>query len=584
MNEQNKLNLLRHSTAHVLAAAVLEMFPEAKFGTGPAIENGFYYDFDLPRTLIPEDLEIIEDKMKEIIKANYPFEKAEISAADAKADFAKLGQDYKLELISELAEAGEKISVYKSGQFVDLCSGPHLDSTGEIKIDALKLTKISGAYWKANENNKQMQRIYGVVFEDKNALKEYLHMIEEAEKRDHRKLGKELGLFIFSDLIGPGLPIYTPKGAIIRREIIKYSNELQTEIGYQEVHTPNINKAELFKVSGHYDKYKEDMFRVVSNYTEEEYFLKPMSCPQHTQVYASQMRSYKDLPLRISDFSNLYRDEKPGELSGLTRLRCFCQDDGHCFCREDQIKDEFASVLQAVKKVMATYGMTYKIRLSFWDPKQPEKYLGDASVWEKSQKLLEDILIENQIEYFKAEGEAAIYGPKMDLISHDSLGRKWQISTIQLDFIMPQRFKLTYIDSDGKEKTPVMIHRALVGSPERFMGILIEHYAGAFPTWLSPVQVMVIPVSEEKFGAYAAEVKEKLIAAGVRVEVDATAEGLGKRIRNADKQKIPYMLVVGEKEMESQTVAVRPRGTKEQATISVDEFIEKIVTEIRDKK
>ena len=584
MSEEKDIEMIRHSAAHVLAAAVLEMFPEAKFGTGPAIENGFYYDFDLPRTLIPEDLEILEGKMREIIKANHPFERAALSAADAKSKFEQLGQTYKLELIADLEKAGEAISVYKSGHFIDLCAGPHLDSTGEIKADAFKLTKISGAYWKADEKNKQMQRIYGVAFASKDELKEYLHMIEEAEKRDHRKIGKELGLFIFSDLIGPGLPIYTPKGALIRREIIKYSNELQSNIGYQEVHTPNMNKADLFKISGHYEKYKEDMLRVVSNYSEEEYFLKPMNCPQHTQVYASQMRSYKDLPLRIADFSNLYRDEKPGELSGLTRLRCFCQDDGHCFCREDQIKDEFSSVLQAIKQAMATYGMDYKIRLSLWDPQHPEKYLGDADVWEKSQELLENILIENKIEYFKAEGEAAIYGPKMDLISHDSLGRKWQISTIQLDFIMPQRFKLVYIDNDGKEKTPVMIHRAIVGSPERFLGILIEHYAGAFPTWLSPVQAMVIPISEEKFGAYAAEVRSKLVAAGVRAEVDATAEGLGKRIRNAEKQKIPYMLVVGEKEMESQTVAVRPRSTKDQTVISVDEFIEKISAEIKDKK
>ncbi|MFA6973450.1 MAG: threonine--tRNA ligase [Parcubacteria group bacterium] len=582
--EKNNLETLRHSTAHVLATAVLEMFPEAKFGTGPAVENGFYYDFDLPRTLIPEDLPLLEEKMKAVIKTNFPFERAEISAAEARADFTKLGQTYKLELIADLEKAGEKISVYKTNGFVDLCSGPHIESTGKINPTAFKLTKISGAYWKADEKNPQMQRIYGVVFESKEKLKEYLHMQEEAEKRDHRKLGKELGLFIFSDLVGPGLPIYTPKGATIRREIINYSNELQSSIGYQEVHTPNINKAELFKISGHYDKYKEDMLRVVSNYTKEEYFLKPMSCPQHTQIFASQMRSYRDLPLRIADFANLYRDEKPGELSGLTRLRCFCQDDGHSFCREDQIKDEFSSVLGAIKQAMETYVMDYKIRLSFWDPQHPEKYLGDAAVWEKSQKLLEDILIENKIEYFKAEGEAAIYGPKMDLISNDSLGRKWQISTIQLDFIMPQRFNLTYIDSDGKEKTPVMIHRAIVGSPERFLGILIEHYAGAFPTWLAPVQAVIIPVSEEKFGAYAKDVETRLIASGVRVELDASAEGLGKKIRDAEKQKIPYMLVVGEKEMTDGSVAVRQRGDKNQEVLKVDEFVAKILEEIKNKK
>ena len=580
-----KIEIMRHSTAHVLACAVLQMFPEAKFGMGPAIENGFYYDFDLPRTLIPEDLPLLEDKMREIIKANHKFEQVDITLEDARKDFHELGQRYKLEILDDLEKEGNhKVSLYRAGAFVDLCSGPHLDSTGEIKSDAFKLTRISGAYWKSDENNKQLQRIYGVAFESKKELKEYLVRQEEAVKRDHRKLGKELDLFVFSDLVGPGLPLYTNKGSIIRREIINYSNELQSAIGYQEVCTPNINKAELFKVSGHYEKYKEDMFRVISNYTKEEYFLKPMNCPQHTQIYASKMRSYKDLPIRIADFANLYRDEKPGELNGLTRLRCFCQDDGHCFCREDQIKNEFSLILEAIKKTMATYEMEYKIRLSLWDPKQPEKYLGDPETWEKSQKLLEEILVENKIDYTKEGGEAAIYGPKMDLISEDSLGRKWQISTIQLDFIMPERFHLTYIDNEGKEKTPVMIHRALVGSPERFMGILIEHYAGAFPTWLSPIQAMVIPVSEEKFGDYAKKVKEELLQAGIRAELDNSAESLGKRIREAEKQKIPYMLVVGEKEMASESVAIRKRNEKEQKTITVKEFIEEIKKEIADKK
>jgi threonyl-tRNA synthetase len=584
-NLNEKLEILRHSTSHVLAAAVLEMFPEAKFAIGPAIENGFYYDFDLPRTLIPEDLEILEEKMRAIIKANHQFERAEISIAEARADFEKLGQYYKVELINDLAAAGNnKVSVYKSGSFVDLCSGPHLDSTGEIPTDGFKLTKISGAYWRGDEKNKQLQRIYGVAFASKAELKDYLHMLEEAEKRDHRKLGKELDLFVFSDLVGPGLPIYTNKGATIRREIIKYSNELQSAIGYQEVHTPNMNKADLFKVSGHYEKFKDDMLRVVSNYTDEEYFLKPMNCPQHTQIFASKMRSYKELPMRISDFANLYRDEKPGELSGLTRLRCFCQDDGHCFCREDQIKEEFASVLGAIQKAMQTYRMNYKIRLSLWDPGKPEKYLGEPAVWENSQKLLEEILVENKIEYVVGVGEAAMYGPKMDLMAKDSLGREWQISTIQLDFIMPKRFQLEYIDSDGERKTPVMIHRALTGSPERFLGILIEHYAGAFPTWLSPVQVAIIPISE-KFAEYAKSVETRFIASGIRTEIDDSNESLGKRIRLAEKQKIPYILVVGEKESADETVAVRKRGEeKKQEVLKVDEFLENIKREIEEKE
>ncbi len=579
------LEILRHSAAHVLAAAVLEMFPEAKFGIGPAIENGFYYDFDLPRTLIPEDLVILEEKMRAIIKANHPFERAEISAKEAKKDFEKLGQAYKVELIRELEENKEKISIYKSGPFVDLCSGPHLESTGEIPADNFKLTKISGAYWRGDEKNKQLQRIYGVAFETKNELKEYLRMLEEAEKRDHRKIGKELDLFIFSDLIGPGLPVYTEKGAIVRREIINYSNELQKAIGYKEVHTPNINKAELFKTSGHYEKFKDDMFKVVSKYTEEEYFLKPMNCPQHTQIFASRSRSYKELPLRISDFANLYRDEKPGELSGLTRLRCFCQDDGHCFCREDQIKEEFASVLGVIRQAMQTYKMNYKIRLSLWDPQKPEKYLGEPAVWENSQKLLEEILVENKIEYAIGIGEAAMYGPKMDLMAKDSLGREWQISTIQLDFIMPKRFQLEYVDSNGEKKTPVMIHRAITGSPERFMGILIEHYAGAFPVWLSPVQAVIIPISEEKFGKYAHSVKTQLIASDIRATVDDSKESLGKRIREAEKQKIPYILVVGEKEEKENIVAVRQRGEeKKQTVLKINEFLKKIAKEIREKK
>jgi len=583
-NNPNNLETLRHSAAHVLAAAVLEMFPEAKFGIGPAIENGFYYDFDLPRTLIPEDLPLLEERMKAIIKADHKFKEAKISADTAKTDFEKLGQTYKLELIDELAKAGEQICIYRAGQFVDLCAGPHIESTGKIKVDAFKLTKISGAYWKGDEKNPQLQRIYGVAFETKQELAEYLSMLEEAGKRDHRKLGKELGLFIFSDLVGPGLPIYTNKGATIRKEIINYSNELQSGIGYQEVHTPNMNKAELFKVSGHYEKFKDDMFRVVSNYTEEEYFLKPMNCPQHTQIFAAKTRSYRDLPIRISDFANLYRDEKPGELAGLARLRCFCQDDGHCFCREDQIREEFASILGAIQKAMQTYGMEYRIRLSFWDPQKPEKYLGEPAIWENSQKLLEAILVENKIEYTVGIGEAAMYGPKMDLLAKDSLNREWQISTIQLDFIMPQRFELEYVDSDGQKKTPVMIHRAIVGSPERFMGILIEHYAGAFPTWLSSVQAVVMPVSEEKFGDYAKEVQEKLIASGIRAELDASKESLGKRIREADKQKIPYILVVGEKEMNSDSVAIRKRNEKEQTTLKISEFIENIQKEIAEKK
>lgn len=580
----NNLELLRHSTAHILAAAVLEMFPEAKFGIGPAVENGFYYDFELPRTLIPEDLPLLEEKMKAIIKSNAPFERAEVSIDEAMAKFKELDQTLKQELIDDLHKAGnEKVSIYKSGHFVDLCSGPHIESTGKIDARAFALTKISGAYWKGDASNKQLQRIYGVVFENKEGLKEYKIQQEEAIKRDHRKIGKEQGLFVFSELVGPGLPLYTAKGATVRREIQNYSNQLRKKIGYQEVHTPQINRAELFKTSGHYDKYKDDMFKVSSNYTKDEYFLKPMNCPQHTQIFASEMRSYKDLPLRVADFANLHRDEKPGELSGLTRLRCFCQDDGHCFCREDQIKEEFNAVLNAIEQAMKTYGMQYHIRLSLRDENEKKKYLGSDEVWQKSQNLLEELLKEKNITYERGEGEAAFYGPKMDLIAKDSLGRSWQLSTIQLDFNMPERFELEYVDAEGKKRTPVMIHSAIVGSPERFMGVLIEHFAGAFPLWLSPVQVAVLPISE-KFADYANEVKASLLENEIRTELSDKAESLGKRISEAEKMKIPYILVVGEKEVTDKTVAIRRRGIKEQQTLPISDFIAKIIKEIKNKK
>jgi threonyl-tRNA synthetase len=383
--------------------------------------------------------------------------------------------------------------------------------------------------------------------------------------------------------VGPGLPLYTFKGAIIRREIINYSNELQKEIGYEEVHTPNMNKAELFKISGHYEKFKDDMFKVVSNYSDEEYFLKPMNCPHHTQLYAAKLRSYKELPVRIADFANLYRDEKPGELSGLTRLRCFCQDDAHCFCREDQIKEEFASILSAIKKAMETYSMVYSIRLSLWDSEHPEKYLGDRKVWDKSQKLLEEILIENKIKYFKAEGEAAMYGPKMDLISKDSLGREWQISTIQLDFIMPQRFGLSYVDVDGKEKTPVMIHRAIVGSPERFLGILIEHYAGAFPVWLAPIQAKIISVGEAHI-EYCKKMADEFKENNIRSEIDDHNETVGNKIRKAIEEKVPYLLVVGDREISSEKLAVRDRGEKETRIIDKSDFISEIKRKVAKKE
>ncbi|MCX6713792.1 MAG: threonine--tRNA ligase [Candidatus Vogelbacteria bacterium] len=584
---------IRHSLSHLMTMAVLEIYPEAGLGVGPTIENGFYQDYDLPEAITPDLLPKLERRIRELIKENIKFEQHDMNFAEA-YDLYK--QDpYKTALIDELKAKGEKnVSFYRSGSFDNLCAGPHVASTNEIARDAFHLTHIAGAYWKGDEKNKMLTRIYGVAFANKKELDDYLEMRAEAEKRDHKKLGKELDLFIFSELVGPGLPIYTFKGATVRREIINFSNELQKEIGYQEVHTPNINKAELFKVSGHYEKYKDDMLKVASNYSKEEYFLKPMNCPQHTQVYASKMHSYKDLPIRIADFANLYRDEKPGELSGLTRLRSFCQDDGHSFCRPDQIKQEFESVLGAIRKAMTVYDMDYYIRFSTWDPKHPEKYLGEPATWEKAQKELKEILVDNKIEYKDGLGEAAIYGPKMDFISKDSLGREWQISTIQLDLIMPERFGLKYIDDDGKEKTPVMIHRAIVGSPERFLGILIEHYAGAFPTWLAPVQVKILPISEKQM-EYAKEVLAELKNKEIRVELDESNETLGKKIRNAKMQKLPYLIVLGEKEVDEKMITVETRGgekgdptanaqAERAGKISLTDFITKISEEIKERK
>ena len=577
-HSEEKLETMRHSASHVMAEAVQYLFPEAKFGIGPAIENGFYYDFELPRPLKPEDLPAIEAKMKEIIKRGVPFVKENISKDEARKLFKS--QLYKLELIEDLKDGD--ITIYRNGEFVDLCAGPHVESTRKITLDGFKLDRIAGAYWRGSEKNPMLQRIYALAFRSRKELEEYSKQREEIKKRDHKVLGVQLGLFVFSELVGPGLPLYTFKGTAVLKEIKNYSNQLQKEIGYQEVQTPNMNRAELFKVSGHYDKYKDNMFKVISHYSDEDYYLKPMNCPQHTQIYASTPRSYKDLPIRIADFAYLYRDEKTGELSGLARLRSFTQDDGHCFCLESQIKDEFKSVLSAIEKAMKTYEMNYKIRLSLWDPAKPEKYLGDAQTWDKAQKILEEILVESKIEFEVGVGEAAIYGPKMDLISKDSLGREWQISTIQLDFIMPQRFDLKYNDSDGKEKTPVMIHRAIVGSPERFFGILIEHYAGAFPIWLSPIQAVVIPVSDQYLD-YARKIETELKDSNVRIRVDDSSERMNQKIRQAQLEKVPCMIIVGEKEVTNSSVAVRLRTGQQMPPEPLAQFKEKMLAAIAHK-
>ncbi len=586
---------IRHSLAHLLAMAVLKKFPKAKLGVGPVIENGFYYDFKLPKPITDADLAELESTMRELIHAKLLISGKKIAPAAAKKLFGD--QPFKLDLIKDFVKEKKKLTVYTTGgtrdqkpvtrnredksrnsslvtsnSFTDLCRGGHVSNTSEINPSSFKLTKIAGAYWKGDDKKPQLTRIYGLAFATPAELDNEITKLAEAAKRDHRKLGHDLELFVFSELVGPGLPLYTPRGTAVIQEIKNFSRSLRSEIGYQEVQTPNMNKAELFKTSGHYEKFENDMFRVNSNYTKEEYFLKPMNCPQHTQLYAAEPRSYRDLPIKFADLAVLYRDEKPGELAGLTRLRSFTQDDGHCFCREDQIEQEFTLVLAAIQRAMKRYGLEYYIRLSLRDEKNKSAYLGSDAVWERSQSLLKKLLEEHHVEFVMAPGEAAFYGPKMDLMIHDSLGRQWQLSTIQLDFNMPVRFGLSYTDANGEKATPVMIHSALVGSPERFFGILIEHFAGAFPFWMAPIQVGVIPISDKVRG-YAKDVMKQLMDQKIRAWMDDRNETVGRKIREAELKKIPYLLVIGPREAEAKTVAVRERGKGDTGAIPLTKFL-----------
>lgn len=579
--EPTQIEKIRHSLSHIMTIAVLEQYPKAGLGVGPAIDDGFYQDYGLPEKLSDADLPAIEKRMKELIKKHLDFIRVLKPKAEALAYYAH--DPYKREMIEEFyPEADAQVQLYETGGVLNLCKGGHVENTRDIPSTAFKLTKIAGAYWRGDEHKPQLQRIYGVAFENKDELAAFEHRVAEAEKRDHRKLGADLDLFMFSPLVGPGLPLFTPRGTIVREEIRKYSEELQRAMGYEFVHTPNINKGELFKVSGHYDKFRGDMFLVKSNYTEEEYFLKPMNCPQATQLYARTKRSYRELPIRYADFANLYRDEKPGELVGLTRLRAFSQDDSHCFCREDQIAAEFSAILDAIMGMLKTYGLEPTIRLSLRDEAAKEKYLGDDAIWQKSQALMRDLLREKEISFTEAEGDAAFYGPKMDVIAKTAIGHEFQISTIQLDFNQPERFGLSYTDEDGKEQCPVMIHKAMVGSLERFMGILIEHYAGNFPVWLAPVQVQIISVGGDHIEAAHAMAKE-FRQAGVRVAVDDANESVGKKIRSAEKMRVPYMLVLGDKELNSGQLVVRVRGQEETVQTSVTEFTAKLQDSLRSR-
>lgn len=576
----------RHTLAHIMAKAIIDQYPHAKLTLGPAIDNGFYYDVDFSGgpTLGEENLKDIQKAMKKLLNTWTSWSHREVTVDEARKIFA--GNQFKLELIEEIAAKGESITLYTCGEgkseFTDLCRGGHTENPAtEIAPDSFKLDKIAGAYWRGDEKNPMLTRVYGLAFETKDELDAYLHMIEEAKKRDHRKLGKEMDLFTFSDMVGSGMPLWTPRGNIIRNAIINYSRELNEQLGFGEVHTPNINKAELFKCSGHYDQYKDDMLSVKSQYVDDEMFLKPMNCPQHTQIYASRPRSYRDLPIRYADFANLYRDERPGELSGLTRLRAFAQDDGHIFCRETQVHDELVNVLHIIKTALNAYGVSYWIRLSLRDPENKEKYLGTDVEWERSEKELEDVVKEANIPYKPVAGEAAFYGPKLDIMAVDALGREWQISTIQVDRVQPERFDLTCTNEKGEKERVVMVHRALIGSPDRFLGILIEHYGGNFPLWLAPEQVRIVPVADTH-NEYAASVHQTLKAAGLRTQLDADNESMGKKIRKAKTDRLPYFIVIGDQEVADNTVTLEKRdGTKE--VLNVSALVEKL-TEEQDKK
>ena len=570
----NNIEIIRHSLSHIMASAVKELFPEAKFAIGPVIEDGFYYDFEINRAFKPEDLPKIEKRMKKIISQNVFFEKIEVSYDEAKKMVSD--QIYKKELIDEIKSKGEKISFYKSGKFTDLCSGPHIKSTKELKQDAFKLIKVAGAYWRGDEKNKMLQRIYGVAFNNKKELNEYLKNKEEAEKRDHRKIGKELELFAFHE-VSPGAPFWLPKGMIIFRELEKLWRKIHDEAGYEETSTPILNHKSLWEKSGHWEHYKDSMFSFKID--KEIYSLKPMNCPDSTYIYNLKKHSYRDLPLRYSEIGRLHRNELKGALGGLFRVRQITMDDAHIYCRPDQIYSEITTLLELVKNFYKIFDFKPKFVLAT----RPEKFMGQAKDWDKAEKDLEEALKKNKIDYDLSKKDGAFYGPKIDIHIDDVLGRTWQMATIQLDFQIPKRFNLIYTDKDGKEKTVALIHRAIFGSFERFFGILTEHYAGAFPVWLSPVQVQIISVGSGHI-SFSEKLANEFRAEGIRVKVDSANETVGYKIRNAVKQKVPYMLVIGDKEMKASSLAVRDRGSEKVRNIAKKQFINEVKEKIEKKK
>lgn len=573
MEKEDNLHKVRHTVSHLLAAAVMELFPGTKPTIGPVIENGFYYDFDFVKPISEEELSKIEAKMIELVKSWDKVEKREVSADEAKKIFTD--NPYKLELIEELEKENQLISLYKTGDFEDLCRGGHVENPSE-EIKAFKLLSLAGAYWKGSEKNKMLTRIYGTAFQNKQELDNYLNMLEEAKKRDHRKLGPQLGLFMFHET-SPGMPYWLPNGVILINELVNFWRKEHNARGYQEIVSPLLNKKELYKISGHWDHYKENMF-ILKTEEGETYALKPMNCPNAMIVYKSQVRSYRDLPLRLSDTDTLHRYERSGTLNGLLRAREFRQDDAHIFVTEDQIKDEYKRVLEIVERFYSIFDIKYSFRLGT----RPENYMGDIETWNKAEKELREILEESGKEHSVLEGDGAFYGPKIDILMKDSLGRDWQMGTIQLDFQLPRNFDLKYINQDGKEKTPVTIHRVIYGSLERFIGILIEHTAGTFPVWISPIQVEIVPITDRNLG-YGQNVLEQLKAANIRVEIDDKAETMQSKIRNAQLQKIPYMLIIGDREEKEGKVAVRTRDGKDLGAMSLEQFIEDIKKTIESK-
>lgn len=604
-----KLHNIRHSLAHILASALTEMFPKAQLGVGPVIEHGFYYDFLLPRPLTPEDLKKLEKRMRELVKQKLPFERTEMSTEDAKKYFSEANQPFKVQLIEDIEKFGttkadeilnaEKslvvqanglpvpatVSLYKTGKFTDLCRGGHVENTSEIIPQSFHLDKVSGAYWRGDQANAQMQRVYGLSFETKEDLEAHLKFLEEAEKRDHKKLGISLDLFTFSELVGPGLPLWTPKGTLLRNLLDEYVWSLRKTIGYEKVEIPHITKKDLYEKSGHWEKFKTELFRITTR-EGHEFAMKPMNCPHHTQIYARKQFSYRELPQRYANSTTCYRDEQTGELSGLSRVRAFTQDDAHVFCRFNQVKSELGAIWDnVVEPFYQTFGFNLKLRLSLHDPAHPENYLGAQEKWIEAEQILRELATERKVDFFEGLGEAAFYGPKLDFMAMDSIGRQWQVATIQLDMNMPERFDLYCVNENGDHERIVMVHAAIMGSIDRFLSILIEHVAGAFPLWLSPVQLSVLPISDG-FNEYAKEVIESLKSKlpDIRIELDDRSESIGKKIRDASMQKVPYQIILGQKELDAKCIAIRARDGQDLGQMSVDDFISKITLEITDKK